>query len=190
MITHDQPNDVVNFFLIVVYLTLRLADVNAPINFLEFSSHWIEILMRLSYIASSTIEALRRCETLWSAREIASMALTAEQARYTENVFHIALSLSRWADEKPSDEEAIKVWKWQIKARRKRLLAFDQSNKFSLYPLIIRVPHESIALRYHGYPTPRTLLTKPLNNNNNNNIENSSQNAVLPETDRQIHKRI
>ena len=35
--------------------------------------------------------ALRRCETLWSAREIASMALSAEQARHTENVFHIAL---------------------------------------------------------------------------------------------------
>ena len=34
---------------------------------------------------------LRRCETLWSAREIASMALSAEQARHTENVFHIAL---------------------------------------------------------------------------------------------------
>ena len=38
---------------------------------------------------------LRRCETLWSAREIASMALSAEQARHTENVFHIALMLLR-----------------------------------------------------------------------------------------------
>ena len=28
--------------------------------------------------------ALRRCETLWSAREIASMALSAEQARHTQ----------------------------------------------------------------------------------------------------------
>ena len=35
--------------------------------------------------------SLRRCETLWSAREIASMALSPEQARHTENVFHIAL---------------------------------------------------------------------------------------------------
>ena len=35
--------------------------------------------------------ALRRCETLWSAREIASMAPSAEQARHAENVFHIAL---------------------------------------------------------------------------------------------------
>ena len=34
---------------------------------------------------------LRRCESLWSAREIASMALSPEQARHTENVFHIAL---------------------------------------------------------------------------------------------------
>ena len=34
---------------------------------------------------------LRRCETLWSAREIASMAPSAEQARHAENVFHIAL---------------------------------------------------------------------------------------------------
>ena len=34
---------------------------------------------------------LRRCEILWSAREIASMALSAEQARHTENVLHIAL---------------------------------------------------------------------------------------------------
>ena len=35
---------------------------------------------------------LRRCETLWSARDIASIALSAEQARHTENVFHIALT--------------------------------------------------------------------------------------------------
>ena len=35
--------------------------------------------------------ALRRCETLWSAREIASMAPSAEQARHAENEFHIAL---------------------------------------------------------------------------------------------------
>ena len=34
----------------------------------------------------------RRCETIWNAREIAPMALSAEQARHTENVFHIALS--------------------------------------------------------------------------------------------------
>ena len=32
------------------------------------------------------------CETLWSAREIASVALWAEQERHTENVFHIVLS--------------------------------------------------------------------------------------------------
>ena len=38
---------------------------------------------------------LRACETLWSAREIASMALSAEQARHTENVFQIALRESR-----------------------------------------------------------------------------------------------
>ena len=31
--------------------------------------------------------ALRRCETLWSAREIASVTLSAEQHRHTENVF-------------------------------------------------------------------------------------------------------
>ena len=41
---------------------------------------------------SNESTSLRRCETLWSAREIASMALSAEQARHTENVFHIALS--------------------------------------------------------------------------------------------------
>ena len=35
---------------------------------------------------------LRRCETLWSAREIASMAPSAEQAGHTENMFHIALT--------------------------------------------------------------------------------------------------
>ena len=34
---------------------------------------------------------LRRCETLWSAREIASMAPSAEQATHAENVFHTAL---------------------------------------------------------------------------------------------------
>ena len=42
---------------------------------------------------------LRRCETLWSAREIASMALSPEQARHTENVFHIALKCD---EESPS----------------------------------------------------------------------------------------
>ena len=34
---------------------------------------------------------LRRCGTLCSAREMASMAFSAEQVRHTENVFHIAL---------------------------------------------------------------------------------------------------
>ena len=38
--------------------------------------------------------ALRRCETLWSAREIASIAPSSEQARHAENVFHIALRQS------------------------------------------------------------------------------------------------
>ena len=37
------------------------------------------------------LEALRRCETLWSAREIASVAFSAERERHAENVFHIAL---------------------------------------------------------------------------------------------------
>ena len=35
--------------------------------------------------------ALRACETLWSAREIASVALSAERERRTENRFHIVL---------------------------------------------------------------------------------------------------
>ena len=39
------------------------------------------------------IHRLRACETLWSAREIASAALSAERERHTENVFHIVLSL-------------------------------------------------------------------------------------------------
>ena len=34
---------------------------------------------------------LRACETLWSAREIVSVALSAEQERHTENMFHIVL---------------------------------------------------------------------------------------------------
>ena len=34
---------------------------------------------------------LGACETLWSAREIASVALSAERERHTENVFHIVL---------------------------------------------------------------------------------------------------
>ena len=41
---------------------------------------------------------LRACETLWSAREIASVALSAEQERHTENMFQIVslyLSYSR-----------------------------------------------------------------------------------------------
>ena len=38
------------------------------------------------------ISCLRQCETPWSAREIASVALSAERERHTENVFYIALS--------------------------------------------------------------------------------------------------
>ena len=33
----------------------------------------------------------KACETLWSAREMASVALSAEQERRTENVFHMLL---------------------------------------------------------------------------------------------------
>ena len=35
---------------------------------------------------------LRACETLWSAREITSVVLSAEQERRTENVFHMLLN--------------------------------------------------------------------------------------------------
>ena len=44
------------------------------------------------FLGQNVKNFLRRCETLSSAREIATMALSAEQARHTENVFHIALS--------------------------------------------------------------------------------------------------
>ena len=37
---------------------------------------------------------LRRCETLWSARDMASLALSAERQRHTENMFHMLLRLS------------------------------------------------------------------------------------------------
>ena len=37
---------------------------------------------------------LRACETLWNATEIASAVLSAEQQRYTENVFHILLTFT------------------------------------------------------------------------------------------------
>ena len=37
---------------------------------------------------------LRACETVWSAREIAVVALSAEQERHTEHMFHIVLSSS------------------------------------------------------------------------------------------------
>ena len=36
-------------------------------------------------------QPLRRCETLWSARQKALIAFSVQQARPTENVFHIAL---------------------------------------------------------------------------------------------------
>ena len=36
---------------------------------------------------------LRACETLWSARETASVALLAERERHTKNMVHIVLSL-------------------------------------------------------------------------------------------------
>ena len=35
---------------------------------------------------------LRACETLWSAREMASMALSMEREKRTENVFHMLLT--------------------------------------------------------------------------------------------------
>ena len=41
------------------------------------------------------LSELRACETLWSARELASVALSAERKRHTENVFHMLLSSSR-----------------------------------------------------------------------------------------------
>ena len=34
---------------------------------------------------------LKACETLWSAREMASVALSAKRERRTENVFHMRL---------------------------------------------------------------------------------------------------
>ena len=45
-----------------------------------------------AYVPVSTNSRIKPCETLWSAREIASVALSAEQERHTENVFHIVLS--------------------------------------------------------------------------------------------------
>ena len=41
-------------------------------------------------------ERLRACEILWSAREIASVALSAEQKRHTKNVFHMLLTRRNW----------------------------------------------------------------------------------------------
>ena len=43
------------------------------------------------YVKFADITELRACETLWSAREIASVALSAERERRTENVFHMLL---------------------------------------------------------------------------------------------------
>ena len=39
-----------------------------------------------------SIISLRACETLWSAREIVSVALSAERERHTDNMFHIVLN--------------------------------------------------------------------------------------------------
>ena len=35
---------------------------------------------------------LRACETLWNAREIASVVLSTEHQRHTENLFHMLLN--------------------------------------------------------------------------------------------------
>ena len=49
----------------------------------------MKILKKLKRISEKI--HLRRCETRWSAREIASVTLSPEQERHTENVFHMLL---------------------------------------------------------------------------------------------------
>ena len=56
-------------------------------------------------VSGSELKFLRRCGTLWSAREIASMAPSAEQARHAENVFHIALRLCETPRSPPAPDQ-------------------------------------------------------------------------------------
>ena len=57
--------------------------------------------------------ALRRCETLSSAREIASMALSAEQARHTENVSHCLKGRFSWI--RPKIKQNLRIFGWKMK---------------------------------------------------------------------------
>ena len=42
-------------------------------------------------VATQAVTMLRACETIWSEREAAAVALSAEQQRHTENVFYMLL---------------------------------------------------------------------------------------------------
>ena len=66
----------------IQYLIRRLKKVNLNRNFYIWKEN---IKIRLTCFKP----LLRACETIWSAREIASVALSAEQQRHTENVFHM-----------------------------------------------------------------------------------------------------
>ena len=55
-------------------------------------SPWLSAILHNHNSKFYCAVALRRCETLWNAREIASMALSAKQARHTENVFHCVVT--------------------------------------------------------------------------------------------------
>ena len=50
-----------------------------------------EMLITAFLLTGEHVYILRTCETLWSARKIASVALTAKRKTRTENVFHMLL---------------------------------------------------------------------------------------------------
>ena len=62
-------------------------------NFDAFlSSQLLFSIVVIRNFGRSTFEhSLRACETLWRAREIASVALLVERKRHTENVFYMLL---------------------------------------------------------------------------------------------------
>ena len=74
----------------------------------------------------------RPCETLWSAREIASVALSVERERHTETVFHMLLkNFILWMDTTGSLTELRIICLANCRFVSK--ITVDKTNKYIVY---------------------------------------------------------
>ena len=103
-----------HYFSFELYIFHKVSSVRES-KIIEHVTSWMELCKKskistkycsINKIWKVEFAYLRRCETLWSAREIASMALSAEQVRHTENVFHIAL--------REKNDNTISICNWNV----------------------------------------------------------------------------